>query len=188
MAEDFYTHAQTVAALCVMEHFIDCESDAKITTDEQCKALASYRANHGVYELRDRAIEMGVLIEEAFDQAMQALGVDWNEGHAYDWELVPKACRLICWSASACAMPSVEQLVELFKQLAETWKREDWMRHARSYAKEWFADDGSVVEQEWLDRCYTSLPPEEKAFLDSARYAVDEYAEKYGLAKASKGW
>jgi hypothetical protein len=192
-----YTHAETLAALCVYEYWLACESracneegacDEDVPGIDQWNNLVAYRENQGSFELRDRAIEMAIRIEDAFSRASTAIGNDWNDGHAFDFELVPLACDMITWTQDACLMPMPDQIVEMWAAHAARWQRADWMRMARARAAAHYADDGTVFEQDWLDRYYDGLTPAEKAAPVTATEAVYAYAEKYGLTRTSKGY
>jgi hypothetical protein len=181
-----YTHAETLAALCVYEYWIECENDAgdgPDPDDAQRRGLVAYRENQGSFELRDRAIEMAIRIEDAFSRASTAIGTDWNDGHAFDFELVPLACDMITWTKDACLMPMPDQIVEMWAAHAARWRRADWMRMARAQAAAHYADDGTVFEQDWLDAYYDGLTPAEKAAPVTATEAVYAYAEKYDLTR-----
>jgi hypothetical protein len=184
MTERLYTEAQAQAACIVMEHWIDCSYKArkatKYATDEEGRALNDYWDNNGVYEMRSRAIEFGVLCEDTFVMACERLGEGWSDNQAFDFDLVPIACGLIAWTDSSCTMPESEQIIEAWQR---DWTRQNWMRQARAYAAAHYADDGTVFEQDWLDAYYDGLTAAEKAAPVTATEAVYAYAEKYDLTR-----
>ncbi len=71
---------ETLAALCVWEEILE--------NPERYPGVENYRATHGVFETRDRVIEMALVILKAWEEA-----VERGYERPFDFEFIPLALR-----------------------------------------------------------------------------------------------
>lgn len=93
-------------ALCVMEYICDAP------TSQAAAAAEKFREDNGSFELRDRIVAIGRILEEAFQMAVHTYEIDWweiisREGNpryfpdklhecagAWDFEVVPSVLNI----------------------------------------------------------------------------------------------
>lgn len=122
-----YTGDQLYAALCVWEHMIDQ------IYRPQDNAYAKYRHAHGIAELRDAAITIGIFCDDVY----RRIPADVRDGYCFDWEVVPLIFESLTWPDRGFALPDTKTTVatvtaELRQQEAAAIERSEKARRRKT--------------------------------------------------------
>lgn len=165
--------------LCVWDAMI-VERNEREPHGKFTRQLNSYWDNHGIAQMRIVASEIG----EQFEQVWNRLKAEWPDDEydspAWDIVVVPQLLRHVQFDAQRYVIPTVIQLKQAARTIYENewnaWDKRTWHSTMRAYAKVTYADDGSVFDEEQMERLRQSgMKPEE---------AVLHIGEKYDLLRA----
>ena len=114
---DNFNRQQVMASICVMEAFDEMTLHGNAESKTKAELLISrYREQNGSYELRDRAIEVGVMVDRIWDRLNEEFSDDdamFTAWGAYDFEFIPDVLQMAPFTKSGhWEVPKEEELYE----------------------------------------------------------------------------